>query len=252
MNKNLILSILFRMLSLANVNVGLSEDYAQDKFSQREDSIALIEVEKILETNPEHMESLLQASRSAANLVGTGAGQNRKAFYIQKSFNYAQRSIQLEPSSKEAHLNYIIALGLLSEIAKNPSEKLKHASVIKAEADYLLSIDSLYAPAHFALGKWHLSFASLSWFEKAACDILFGGMPREASLETALSCFEKAIQLQSDNILFHYNKALALHKLGYSVEAVNVLKYTLKLPLRDVNDTIRKNNCMALLNKLYQ
>lgn len=258
MNKKLILSLFFRVISLADVHDGLSQDHMAKECgqlksdAQLEDSIIIIDVEKILKTNPEHMEALLQASRSASNLVATVAGQNQKAFYIQRAFNYAQRSIQLEPGSKEAHLNYIIALGLLSEIAKNPAEKLRHANVIKAQADYLLSIDSLYAPAHFTLGKWHLSLASLSWLEQAACDILFGGMPREASLETALRCFEKAIQLQPENILFQYNKALALHKLGRSVEAVNVLKCTLKIPLQETNDSIRRNNCIALLNQLYQ
>jgi tetratricopeptide (TPR) repeat protein len=213
------------------------------------DSITLLDMEKVMMDDPYQIQSLLQASSLAAGLCGNSLSASQRAIYTQKATIYAERSIQVAPTSKEAHLNYIVSLGLLAEIAKSPSEKLKHAKTIKKEADYLISVDSLYPPAYYALGKWHLSLASLSWLEKAACDFLYGGMPA-ASLETALHCFEKAIQLRPDYILFHYNKALALHKLGRSGEASKVLKYSLQLPILEANDVIRKNSCIALLNEL--
>ena len=95
------------------------------------DSIAFLLSEKILIEHPRNAESLNQASYLASRLTGSTSNPQRKELYIKMAVYYAQQSIEIEPRAKEAHLNYIIALGLLSEIEKNPSEKLRHANVIK-------------------------------------------------------------------------------------------------------------------------
>ncbi len=245
------------LLCFAFLRMGFSQSQIRGDWNEalryvslHQDSMAFLHMRNILKNDPNHVEALLQASKLASALGGKSKDFNTRNFYMQHALAYAQRSIEVVPGCKEAHLNYIVSLGLLSEMAKNPAEKLKHATIIKKEADYLITIDPFYPPAHFALGKWHLSIASLSWFEKAACNFLFGGLPDEASLETALRCFEKAIQWQPDCILFHYNKALALQKLGRPKEAIKTLEFSLSLPPQEPNDTIRKNNCITLLKKL--
>lgn len=220
--------------------------------SVQRDSVAFCEAESFLSKNPNHIEVLLLASKLGSSLAGNSPNGALKTQYIVRATTYAERSIILKSTSKEAHLNYIIAIGLQSANAKSPTEKLKHASIIKREADYLLSLDSSYAPAYFIIGKWHLSLASLSWLEKTACDFLFGGMPEDVSLENAMQYFEKAIQLQPDCILYHYNKALTLKKLGRTKEAIVVSKFSLQLPIRDANDRIRRENCAELLKELLQ
>lgn len=253
-----ILVLLFRMLPLINPQAGLSYTILQkitsryDSGEFHDNSRKLSSIEIMLKAKPMNLDLLLQASHFAANLCAPSENKKLRACYINKAANYAQRSIEVAPTSKDAHLNYIIALGLLSEIANKPSEKLAHAQIIKEEAELLLNIDSLFAPAHFALGKWHLSLASLSWLEKITCELMFGGMPKEASLVTALKCFERAIKLQPDYILFYYNKALALEQLGHYREASKTLKKSLSLSIKESNDRIRRENCIVLLNKLNQ
>lgn len=253
-----ILLLLASVLLLGNEQACLSKNIFQTISSQYDsevthnDFMKLRSIEIKLKAKPMDPELLLQASEFAAGLSAPSENKKLRACYINKAAKYAQLSIKVAPTSKEAHLNYIIALGLLSEIASKPSEKLTHARVIKEEAELLLTIDSLFAPAHFALGKWHLSLASLSWLEKITCELMFGGMPKEASLVTALKYFERAIQLQPDYILFYYNKALTLEQLGQDREAVQTLKKGLSLSIKESNDRIRRENCILLLTKLNQ
>lgn len=248
--------LLLRMFPLINAQIGLSytilqtvaSRYDSEEFHNNSRRLGSIEI--MLKAKPMNLELLLQASQFAANLSAPTENKKLRACYINKAANYAQLSIEVTPTSKEAHLNYIIALGLLSEIANKPSEKLAHAQIIKKEAELLLTIDSLFAPAHFALGKWHLSLASLSWLERITCELMFGGMPNEASLVTALKCFERAIQLQPDYILFYYNKALTLEQLGHYKEAAQTLRKSLSLSIKESNDKVRRKNCIVLLYKL--
>jgi tetratricopeptide (TPR) repeat protein len=143
----------------------------------------------------------------------------------------------------------VVALGLLADVATSSDEKLQHARIIKQEAEFLIQLDSLYAPSFFILGKWNLSLAQLSWIEKLACNVLFGGVPKGASLKNAIDCFDRAIALQPDCILFHYNRALAYYYLGNFPEARGSLNRAFALPQREPDDRIRLQQCTALLKE---
>jgi sterol desaturase/sphingolipid hydroxylase (fatty acid hydroxylase superfamily) len=216
------------------------------------DQLAYQYYSQILALNPNHTEALWRASRILSNQSGRSSLKADKTRFAQQADELAVKSIKLNPGCKEAHLAHIVALGLLSEVASSPAEKLQHAKTIKAEAETIVQLDSLYAPAYYVLGKWHLEIAKLNWAEKLACNVLFGGVPKGASYEKSIQYFERAITLQPGYILFHYGKASALYHSGKYDLAIAVLEKALRLPHTEPDDQVRQKKCQNLLKETRQ
>jgi tetratricopeptide (TPR) repeat protein len=215
---------------------------------------ALGKYEAVIQNNPNHAGALTHASRMLSNIGGKLPKTDRKNRrpILEKSREYSLRSILINPIDPQARLAHIISLGLLSEIATNPHEKVRDARLIHDEAKKILELDSTFAEAYFVLGKWQHELSRLNWVELMACNIFFGGFPESISMESALRYFDKAIEFNPSSVLFLYGQALALHELGDNQKAVVVLNRALALPLAEPDDTLRKERCEALLKEIVQ
>lgn len=248
------------ILFLLGISVSLLVAQTTGEYVQRgiqaernfNDRLALQYYEKALQTNPRHVESLWRASRMLSNMAGRSTDKAVKAANAKQAVELARHAIQLDAENTNARLCHIIALGLLSDAAGSPSEKLENAKIIYTEAQTILTFDSLHAPAYFVLGKWHLELAKLNWAEKLACNLLFGGVPKGVSFEKSIRYFERAIQLQPNYILFHYGKASALFYTGKYEKVISVLENALKLSPVEPDDTERIQKCRKLLTESKQ
>lgn len=215
---------------------------------------ALEKFELAIRQNPKNTEALTHASRMLSNIGGRipKTENDKKLELYEKAKAYAEKSIQLNPSNTENRLAYVISLGLQSEIATNPHEKVRYAQHIHNEATKILQFDSTFAEAYFILGKWQYELARLNWVELMACRIFFGGFPEEISLERALEYFQQANSYKEDYILFLYGLASAQHALGENEKATQTLQKALSLPLSEPDDATRKERCQALLRQIVQ
>ncbi len=213
---------------------------------------ALTQYELALKVHPSHTEALAHASRMISNIAGKlpGSQVDKKRELLNKARSYAQKSILIDTAYVKARLAHIVSLGLLSEIATNPREKVVDARLIHQEAINILKIDSTFAEAFFVLGKWQYELSQLNWMELMACKIFFGGFPEEISLERALQYFNKATNFNPNSILFLYGQSTAQHKLGDTKKAIDTLNRALALPLAEPDDTMRKERCQKLLNQI--
>ena len=139
---------------------------------------------------------------------------------------------------------------MLSEIAPSPREKLKDAKLIRLEAEKIISLDPKYGLGYFVLGKWHFELSKLTWVERVACDLFYGGVPDGVSMEESFKNFNMALKLDPDQIIILYGKAAALHYEGKDEEAIRILERAISLPLRDVDDEFRKERCKTLLKEI--
>lgn len=215
---------------------------------------ALVHYELALQGDPNHEKALLHASRMLSNIAGRmpKSQLTKKRELLKLARTYAQKSILVNPNNPESRLAHIISLGLLSEIATNPREKVIDARLIHGEAVRILEIEAAFAEAYFVLGKWQFELSKLNWMELMACRIFFGGFPEEISMEAALNYFEKATEFNQDSILFLYGQASAQHALGENQKAVYTLNRALALPLAEPDDTLRKDRCSTLLKQIIQ
>ncbi len=215
-----------------------------------DDELALECVLKVLDITPDNGEALIEASRLYSRLGGREQDEEEKKEKVMTAKSLALRAIALDTNRVEAHFQLIVALGMLSEMAKNPGEKLEHARLIRQECARVLRRDCDHAGTHYIMGKWHHGLSRLSWFERLIVEAIFGGVPAEASSSEAYRFFKRAIDLQPDYILFRYGLATMLADTGRPEEAIEVLEQALLLPDAEPDDAIRKANCRRLLNRV--
>lgn len=121
------------------------------------------------------------------------------------------------------------AAGRLAQISST-KEKLELSKVVKREAEYAIKLDPKNGPAYMTLGAWHYYVADLSWIEKSAAKLIYGGLP-PASYKTAEEMLALAIQFGVDNpIETHVIRAMALEELNRDDEAR--AEYRACLPLK--------------------
>ena len=101
-------------------------------------------------------------------------------------------------------------MGRIALIA-SAKERVKASTDIKENAEKALKFNNQHAGAWDVLGRWNLKVANLSFAEKTAANVLFGGLPKGASNENAINCFKNAIKYDSDYLLFHYDLAGAYY-----------------------------------------
>lgn len=215
---------------------------------------ALAQYELTLKNDPAHVEAYIRASRMLCNIGGKLDRSHlaKKREYLQKGRKYAQQAIRLDARNVDARLAHIISLGLLSEIATNPRERVNDARLIHDEAKKMIEINPSYAEAYFVLGKWQYELSKLNWLELMACKIIFGGFPEKISIEASVNYFNKAIEFNPNSILFLYGQASAQYQMGENEKAVSTLTKAIALPPAEPDDELRKGRCYDLLREISQ
>ncbi len=248
-------SIIIALLSISNLcfaqqNVLLVEGIRLEKSFIVEQ--ALEKFEAVIKKDSTNAQALYHASRMLSNIGGRMANnqpENKIELY-KKAKLYAERSIKADPKNVESRLAYIISLGLLSEVAVSPREKIKNAKIIRKEAELIMQTDSTYSSAYFVLGKWHYELACLNWFEQAACKVFLGSMPETISMETSIRYFKKAVSLEPESILFLYGEATVYHHNGNDEQALKVLAHALQLHPKEPDDVQHKEKCLLMLSQI--
>jgi len=211
---------------------------------------ALKKYETILKVEPDHVPALVHASRMTSNVAGHIKDKEERRKKLVVAEKYAKHSIKLNPKSPDAHFSLVITLGLQSEIAPSPREKVKDAKLIREEAEKIIEVDPTYALGYFVLGKWHFEVSKFNWLERTACDLFFGGFPENVSMEEAVKNFNKATALDPNQIIILYGHASVLHYEGKDEEAIKVLEKAINLPVREPDDAFRKEKCKELLDEI--
>ena len=211
---------------------------------------ALKKYEEILRIEPDRIQALIHASRMTSNIAGHIKDKEERRKELQRSENYSRRAIELNPKSADAHFSLILTLGLQSEIAPSPREKVKDAKLIREEAEKIIEVDPSYALGYFVLGKWHFEVSKFNWLERTACDLFFGGFPENASMADAIKNFNKATVLDPNQIIILYGHASVLHYEREDEEAIKVLQKAINLPIREPDDAFRKEKCKELMKEI--
>jgi tetratricopeptide (TPR) repeat protein len=211
---------------------------------------ALARYARAIQLNPQHVEALTHTSRMLSNRAGHNPDREQKIKDLLEAEVLSRKAISLRDKSTDAHFSLIVTLGLQAESAGSPREKIRNAKSIREEAETILRLDSTYALAWFVLGKWHHELSRLNWYERLACEWFFGGLPEGISMDKAVYYFNRALQLEPESILFLYGQAISLHYLQQDEQARVILKKAMQLPLKDPDDSIRKEKCAALLKEI--
>lgn len=154
------------------------------------------------------------------------------------------------PGDFDLILNRILLVGMISERETSVRQKVSSCREIRIGAELLINMQPKNPAGYYILGKWHWQVSKLNWAEKAACNVLFGGIPGDASMESALASFKKALELDPGRIRVYYDLAKLNLELGKMDETMDLLAIAKKIK-PDCRDEMNYSaKCQTLMNTL--
>jgi tetratricopeptide (TPR) repeat protein len=155
------------------------------------------------------------------DLVRQGDGltsESKQEEIYRRAYAAALKSVAAHPNTSNEHLWLAIAagrLGLISSI----KERIQLSKVVKDNAERAIALDAKNGQAYMVLGAWHFYVADLSWVQKNAAKMFYGGLP-PASYQQAVSNLTKAVQLGVDNpVECYYLRGRAYEELDNEASA---------------------------------
>jgi tetratricopeptide (TPR) repeat protein len=172
----------------------------------------------------------------------------RKRLY-EEAVATARRAVDLAPDSATGYVFLSIALGRLALESGN-RDKLSLAYEIRENAEKALALDPLNDLAWHVLGRWHYQIISLSWIERNLARLLLGGIPKDASLDSAIESFEKAVQIRPEVVAHWVELGKCYLKKGDKTKAREAFRRALGLTVKDSDDPQYQAEAQQLLEKL--
>lgn len=221
-------------------------DAAYKKFDNK---AALEYYSAALETGSKNYEAAWKSARAYVDVGEKLSDTKERRSYYEKGYEYAQKAVAINPNGSKGHLFLSIAIGRVA-LDAGAKERVQLSREVKSEVDKALAIDPKDDVAWHVLGRWHRRLSSLSWIEKNFANMFLGGVPKEASMEKAVECFKKAIQLNPIHLNHHLELAITYEKMGKEDLAVAAYNKVLELPIKDADDEDHKKEAEERLKKL--
>ncbi len=234
------------VLSAQDINVLLRE--AEKLEAALNEKGALEKFQQAVRLNPANIQALNKCSELCSRVGNRETSQKARFDYYQAAQTFASIALRIDPNNSGANCVMAIALGRVS-LEKSGKEKVKAAKEIKKYADLAIKYDPLNAKAWHVIGRWHYEVSNLSFVEKAAVKIMFGGMPK-SSFKEAVAAFEKAKNLSPYFVSNYMELAKAYKKTGEKAKAKAAINAMLLLPNASEDDEATKTNAKKLLKEL--
>lgn len=199
------------------------------------ESLALVKYKKVLELDKNNYEALHRASLLYSRVGHRMAEKEKKSEYFRKAKDLAQRAIEQNPTDAEGYFVMSVAMGRIALIAGS-KERVAASTDIKKNAETALRYNKNHAGAWHILGRWNIKVANLNFAERAAANVLFGGLPEGASNENAIKCYKNALTYKPNYILYMYDLAGAYNYAKQTDKCKETLDKMLKLKPKTQDD----------------
>ena len=187
----------------------------------------------------------------AKQIEGTdGASKRTRDSLYMLAQAEGEAAVRVNPSGADGHFTVGQALGRLSR-TKGGKEKVRFAKLIYDEGMKAIELDSTHDGAYHLVGAWHAEVKRLSWFQRKAAAILFGGgFLSVGNWADAQRYLERAVALRPQNIFHHLELAQIYVDVGKYSLAREQLRMVHDLPIGDVLDHEYKTQGAALLDDI--
>ncbi|TVR78846.1 MAG: hypothetical protein EA412_07620 [Chitinophagaceae bacterium] len=203
----------------------------------------------VLERSPNNHEALWNVSFLYSRIGHRKENHEVKVRYFNKAKDYAEQALRINPRNEQSNYVMAVAMGRMALIS-GARDRVAASRDIKKYAEQTLEANTEHAGGHHVMGLWHYRMANLSWSERNAARILFGGIPEGASDEDAIYHLNKAVDLEPGFLLYQYDLADVYIKLENKNQAKEILKNLLNLPNKTADDPKIKKDAQELLNSL--
>ena len=163
---------------------------------------------------------------------------------------FGEAAVRVNPSGADGHFAIGQALGRLSR-TKGGKERVHFARIIYDEGMKAIELDSTHDGAYHLIGAWHAEVKRLSWIQRKAAALLFGGgFLGKGNWDDAQRYLEKAVALSPQNIFHRLELAEVYIDLGKYSRARDQLRAVATLPVADVLDPENKKEAAQLLEDI--
>ncbi len=214
-----------------------------------DNSAALLNYQKALEMEPRSYEAAWKLARAYVDVGENLHDKADRRGHYEKAHEAARKAVGINPQAAEGHLWLSIALGRVA-LDAGGKEKVKLSKEIRSEVEKALAIDPGEDLGWLVLGLWHRNVATLNWIERKFADLFFGGVPKDASLEKAVDCLRKAVELNDAHINNHLELGITYEMVGEKDKAILEYRRVLELPISDSDDKVHKKEAKRRLTGL--
>jgi len=200
-------------------------------------------------------EALWKAGRELVDIAKQIEGTDDASKHARDSLYTAARAegeaaVRVRPNGADGHFIVGQALGRLSR-TKGGKERVRFARLIYDEGMKAIALDSTLDGAYHLVGAWHAEVKRLSWFQRKAAALLFGGgFLSMGNWADAQRYLERAVALKPQDIFHHLELAEIYVDVGKYSLARDQLRAIHDLPIADVLDHEYKARADTLLNDI--
>ncbi len=243
-------------LLLSNTNLPASTELAAEYISKGntayrnfDNSTALKHYEKALALDSLNYEAAWKLCRAYIDVGEVMENKDARKELYDKAIIYARKAVVLDSMDALGHLFLSISLGRKA-LDAGAKERVKLAKEIRKSVEASIAIDSTNHISWHMLGRWHRKVATLSWIERNFANIFLGGAPKDASLETAVTCFQKAIELFPNGTNHHLQLGITYEKMKQKELAIAEYELVLTLPKTESDHEIHLKEAKERLKEL--
>jgi len=227
------------------VDVLLKE--AQQQESQLKENEAFSKYAQVVRLQPTNLQALCKCSELCTYIGGREKDKSKKADYFNAGKTYATAALKVNPNSSEANVVMAMAIGRLTLIAST-RDKIASVNDIKLYADKAIKLDPSNFKAYHVLGKWNYEISNLNFLERTLAKLFYGDVPK-ASLQDAITYYERARAINPSYILNYLELAKAYYRNDQKKKAVDLLTMMMPLPNHVYDDTRIKTEGNRLLKE---
>lgn len=188
-------------------------------------------------------------SRAESDLGEDSRGEDQRELFAH-AVEHARAAVQVAPDSARGHLELAVALGRQA-LREGPRTRLALSREIKAETDRAIALDPGLGRAYHVRAMWNRKIAGLNFFERTTARAVLGGVPKGASMDNAVSDFQKAIALEPGYVNHRLELGRTFLEMNRKAEARLELEKAVALPpTSSPRDPRYQGEARELLKKL--
>jgi tetratricopeptide (TPR) repeat protein len=205
------------LLTLCDQSFELGDYVASASYSQ-----------KIMLENPADPAGAWRLSRALIITSNLEKKKKVRMALLEQAMSYAELAVSGNPESSQGHTCLAICRANLADLVGG-QRKIELGEGARASAERAVELEPGNFLAYLILGAWHREMATLGGFTRVVAKIVYGGLPRGASLDESEKCLRRAVQLAPDRINPHLQLGLTLlamkqyHKAEKAFEKATVL-----------------------------
>ncbi len=200
-------------------------------------------------------QALWKAGRELVDIAKQIEGKDDSSKHLRDSLysqarDYGEAAVRVNPNGADGHFTVGQALGRLSR-TKGGKERVRFAKLIYDEGMKAIELDSTHDGANHLMGAWHAEVKRLSWIERKAAQILFGGgFLSKGNWDDAQRYLERAVALKPQNVFHRLELGEVYVEVGKYSKAREQLGAIAALPIGDVLDHEYKKEAKQVLEDI--